>query len=86
MKDILLIAPIIAQTAPIGNEWERLGITGLSIIVTVFIWRYFNARQDESAKASQAERDKLLQDANNKTQQIIDLLKQQVEDSRNPKP
>lgn len=86
MKDILLIAPIVAQSAPIGNEWERLGITGLSIIVTVFIWRYFNARQDESAKASQAERDKLMQEGNDKTQQIIDLLKQQVEDSRNQKP
>lgn len=96
MRDLLLIpffAPFIAQAAPVASEWERLGITGLSIAATIFVWKYFNSKQDakdqlaakeRDAKdlASATERDRLLKEANDKNQQIIDLLKQQVEDSR----
>lgn len=85
MKDLVLIpifAPLVAQIAPVQTEWERLGITGLSIMATVFIWRYFNAKQDAKDLQSSAERDRLLKEANAKNQEIIDLLKQQIIDSR----
>lgn len=97
---ITLLAPLLAQTAPVQTEWERLGITGLSIGATVAVWRYFNARQDAKEKAEKeaairdkakqdsrdaasiAERDRLLTEGNAKNQQIIDILKSQLEDSR----
>lgn len=103
MRDLLFIpffAPFIAQAAPADNAWERLGTNGIAIAATIFIWKYFNAKQDakdlisaqakeakdlaDAAKdlASAVERDRLLKEANDKNQQIIDLLKQQIEDSR----
>lgn len=85
MKDLILIPaliPLLAQAAPVQTEWERLGITGLSIAATVFIWRYFNTKQEERERASMSERDRLLKEANDKTEQIIALLKQQIIDSR----
>ena len=85
-KDLIMLptfAPIVAQTIPLGNEWERLGTTGLAIAATVFIWRYFNIKQDEKERASISERDRLLKIANDKNQEIIELLKQQILDDRN---
>ena len=54
MKDLAICAPafvsIMAQTGEQAT-WERLGIGGLSIAVTVFIWRHFVGREETAQKA-----------------------------------
>ncbi len=96
MKDILIaptIIPILAQVAPVQSEWERLGITGLSIAATVIIWRYFSDRQEAREKAEKEsrekiesdnakERDRLLREGNDRTQEVIELLKAQLANSQ----
>lgn len=81
MKDIFiapLVIPMLAQVAPVQSEWERFGITGISLAATVFIWRYFTEKQNEKEKTSTEERDRLLKEGNDKNQQIIELLKEQI--------
>ena len=92
MKDFLAL-PVavncIAQIPlePTAASWERLGIAGLSIFVTVFIWRYFTARETRAVKealeekrrheeAANIERDRLLVLLNQSNQEVVELLKQ----------
>jgi len=82
MKELIHAPVIIALLAQIPSEqstWERLGISGLCLAVTAYIWNYFTKQQDEKEKANVAERDRLLAEGNEKTQQVIDLLTKQVE-------
>ena len=97
MKDFLAL-PVVFTTlaqlpiAPNAATWERLGIAGLSLFVTVFIWRYFTAREakamaealEEKRKHEEAdaiERNRLLQIQNELQAQVVNLLKQARTDS-----
>ncbi len=66
MKDLIICLPSLSLLAqmPQQDSYERLGIAGISLGVTVFIWKYFvnkesaaQAKRDEDEKKAQAKRD-----------------------------
>jgi len=82
MKDLIHAPIIIALLAQIPSEqsaWERLGISGLCLAVTAYLWNYFTKAQVTKDAANAAERDRLLAEGNEKTQQVIDLLTKQLD-------
>jgi uncharacterized membrane protein YhiD involved in acid resistance len=91
MKDLAICAPaFISLLAQAGDQatWERLGIGGLGIAVTVFIWRHFVGREeaaqrardkrDEQEKAEQKERDAINTAERNRLLQINNEQQKQM--------
>ncbi len=92
LREPLLAPTVIAAVAQIPGDpssWERLGITGLALAATVFIWRYFVGREnsaqikrDEAAKVyaeqDAKERNRLLEENNRLQALVVGLLRDQI--------
>jgi hypothetical protein len=92
MKDLILIPAIVPLLANVSGDmpaWQHLGISALSVAATVGVWKYFTAREAAAAEIEKkrrekldaedmAERNRLLEQKNRLSEQVVQLLKDQI--------
>ena len=94
MKDIIFLPVIFTTFAQVtlpetAEAWEKLTLTGLSIAVTIYLWRYFTKREADTTavrleekarldKVDTIERNRLLEVQNELQAQIVALLREQA--------